>query len=162
MDIQKNNFCRIIAAMLLLVSPVLVSAQVPIEKEERIYRVDNSQSQERLVEVDSPVPGAMFEYELTYRNVSGKNLDGIVIRQPVFANASYIYGSASTPDGTELHVSVDNGMTFQPESSLEIEHSPNSSGAVTSGRAFQALQWVFKRSMQVDETTTLRYRVIVD
>lgn len=163
MDIQKYRIRRYFIAVFFLAGSTFVWAQAPIVKEQRIFRVDVPQDmEEQLVEVDAPSPGATFEYELTYRNVSGKKLDGIVVRQPVYAGATYVLGSATTPEGTEFHVSVDNGITFHPETSLNAgQLTPGGNGA-KSGKVFQALQWAFRRPMKADEVTRVKYRILLE
>lgn len=164
MDIQKNRIRRCIAAIFLFTSSALLWAQAPIEKEQKIFRVHISQTgEEQLVEVEAPVPGAEYEYELIYRNVSGENLDGIVVRQPVYAKGTYLWGSAVAPEGVEFNISLDNGVTFLPESSLEMEQEEARSAVkVKAGKSFQALQWVFRRPMKADEITRVTYRVLVE
>ncbi|MFX4227798.1 MAG: hypothetical protein ACFHHU_07910 [Porticoccaceae bacterium] len=166
MDILENMFRSFIVTALLVLMPAYASAQVPIEKELKVYRVHEVAGQqgtkERLVEVDSPISGGIFEYELTYQNVSGKNLDGIVIRQPIGANATYIYGSASAPEDVDIYVSADNGVSFQPESGTSQNQDNESGAPKISGNVFRALQWVFRRPLAADENLTLRYRVIAE
>ena len=167
MDILKNMLRSLIMTTLLVALPAYVYAQVPIEKELNIYRVNEVTGQqgeeERLAEIDSPVAGEIFEYELIYRNISGKNLDGIVIRQPILANLSYIHGSASAPENIDLYVSVDNGVTFQPEISVEFDQAAVDSDTFGfSDNSYSALQWVFHRPLAAGENLVLRYRVIAE
>ncbi|MEQ9022599.1 MAG: hypothetical protein RLN82_07555 [Pseudomonadales bacterium] len=61
MDILENMFRSFIVTALLVLMPAYASAQVPIEKELKVYRVHEVAGQqgtkERLVEVDSPISG---------------------------------------------------------------------------------------------------------
>lgn len=166
MDIIKNTVRSFMVTALMVLMPAYVLAEVPIEKEVEIYRVseiaDKQGAERSLVEAGSPISEGIFEYELTYRNVSGKSLDGIVIRQPIPANATYIYGSASAPEDIDIYVSADNGVSFQPETVISRNQDSGSETPEVSGSAFKALQWVFRRPLAENENLTLRYRVKVE
>ena len=163
MDILKNRLFSFIVTTLLVAMPAYVSAQMPIEKELNIYQVNEVAGQqgvaESLVKVDSPASGGIFEYELTYRNVSGKSLDGIVIRQPIPANATYIYGSASAPEDIDIYVSADNGVSFHLETAISLKQDSESESYEISEEPFRALQWVFRRPLAANENLILRYRI---
>jgi len=150
-----------LAIMVLLAIPSLVFAQGPIEKDLKIYQVkevaDQQGMEETLIEVDTPVPGSVHEYKFIYRNISGKSLDGIVIRQSIPANSFYMWGSATAPEGTDLYLSMDNGNTFHPVSSINDSVEEIDS---TKEHKFKALQWVVKRSPEANEILALSYRAI--
>jgi uncharacterized repeat protein (TIGR01451 family) len=135
----------------------------PLKSELAAFTVSvDSEGREAREPADRVIPGGLIEYELSYENVGGSDLSGLVINgqipdSTVFVNET---ASASAPATFEVLVGDLGWVAYPPVRYVESDAGTLVAEPV-GPEEFQSVRWVLADSLQPGERVEARYRTRV-
>jgi uncharacterized repeat protein (TIGR01451 family) len=104
-----------LAVALPLYTATATYANAPVQGTMAAFVVEKKENKENLVAAEDVEPNQIVEYQLTYTNQGTSDISGLKIVGPVPAGTEYLSNSANAKQRASLRVSVDGGVTFEPE-----------------------------------------------
>ncbi len=89
-----------------------------VQKEEVVVS-ESGETERRLVDAETVVPGDDLVYTITFQNISDETAENVVITNPIAESLTYVNGSAFGP-GALIEFSVDGGQSFDSADALII------------------------------------------
>ena len=129
-----------------------------VQKEEVVVN-ENGESENRLVAVESVVPGERVFYTITFTNVGDQPAENVVITNPIAAELSYVDGSAFGP-GMEVEFSVDGGATFANAADLTVTVDGETRAAGPDD--FTHIRWVMQGELNSGSQGTARFAAVLN
>jgi len=129
-----------------------------VQKEEVVVN-ENGESENRLVAVESVVPGERVFYTITFTNVGDEPAENVVITNPISAETSYVEGSAFGP-GMDVEFSVDGGATFANAAGLTVTVDGETRAAGPDD--FTHIRWVMQGELNTGSQGTARFAAVLN
>ena len=111
---MKRLITALVVALPLYASSVAY-ADAPVTGTMAAFVVETKEDKEKLVSAEDVEPNQVVEYQLTYTNQGKSDISGLKVVGPVPAGTVYLSDSASSEQVANLRVSIDGGVTFEPE-----------------------------------------------
>lgn len=113
-----------------------------------------------MVPVGRVVPGTVVTYTITYRNTGTQPVTGVVVRDPIPANMTYIAGSVEG-EGTTISYSIDGGKTWADSlSALSVRLADGSTRSATA-TDLTALRWVVNAAVAPGDSGSVSFRAVL-
>jgi uncharacterized repeat protein (TIGR01451 family) len=129
-----------------------------VQKEE--VTVDESgQSETKLVEANTVVPGDRVIYTITFRNTSEETAENVVITNPIAESLTYVAGSAFGP-GAIIEFSVDGGQTYALAEELTVTEDGETRSAHPGD--FTHIRWAMQNELAAGAQGTARFAAVLD
>ena len=116
---------------------------------EKVVVNETGEKETMLVPAAKVLPGDEVIYRITYRNISDKPVENIVITDPVPEHMFYKGGSASG-EGMEITFSIDGGKTYDTPDKL-IKTLDDGSKVMAEASEYTNISWAMKRDLQPGE-----------
>ena len=129
-----------------------------VQKQEVVVN-ENGESENRLVAVESVVPGERVFYTITFTNVGDEPAENVVITNPIAAELSYVEGSAFGP-GMDVEFSVDGGATFANAADLTVTVDGETRAAGPDD--FTHIRWVMQGELNSGPQGTARFAAVLN
>jgi uncharacterized repeat protein (TIGR01451 family) len=129
-----------------------------VQKEEVVVNADG-ESENRLVAVESVVPGERVFYTITFTNVGDEPADNVVITNPIATELTYVEGSAFGP-GMDVQFSVDGGATFANAAELTVTEDGETRAA--GPEDFTHIRWVMQGELNTGSQGTARFAAVLN
>jgi uncharacterized repeat protein (TIGR01451 family) len=129
-----------------------------VQKEEVVVNADG-ESENRLVAVESVVPGERVFYTITFTNVGDEPADNVVITNPIATELTYVEGSAFGP-GMDVQFSVDGGATFAVAAELTV--TENGETRAAGPEDFTHIRWVMQGELNTGSQGTARFAAVLN
>ena len=129
-----------------------------VQKQEVVVN-ENGESENRLVAVESVVPGERVFYTITFTNVGDEPAQNVVITNPIAAELSYVEGSAFGP-GMDVEFSVDGGATFADAADLTVTVDGETRAAGPDD--FTHIRWVMQGELNSGSQGTARFAAVLN
>ncbi len=129
-----------------------------VQKEEVVVN-ENGESENRLVAVESVVPGERVFYTITFTNVGDEPADHVVITNPIATELTYVEGSAFGP-GMDVQFSVDGGATFAVAAELTV--TENGETRAAGPEDFTHIRWVMQGELNTGSQGTARFAAVLN
>ena len=117
------------------------------------------ETERRLVDADTVVPGEDVVYTITFTNISDEVADNVVITNPISTNLTYVEGSAFGP-GTVIEFSVDGGETFGDRTDLVVQ--TNDGERPAEAEDFTHVRWTMQNELQAGAQGLARFRATLN
>lgn len=131
-----------------------LNVRTVVQKEE-VSVNDSGDTERRLVDADTVVPGDDVVYTITFTNISDDAAENVVITNPIAENLTYVNGSAFGP-GTVIEFSIDGGQSFASPDQLRV----SSDGEFRAARAedFTHVRWTMQNELQAGAQGMAQFR----
>ncbi len=129
-----------------------------VQKEEVVVN-ENGESENRLVAVESVIPGERVFYTITFTNVGDEPAENVVITNPIATELTYVEGSAFGP-GMDVQFSVDGGATFAVAAELTVTENGETRAAVPED--FTHIRWVMQGELNTGSQGTARFAAVLN
>ena len=164
---REVGMSRLMSVVLLLAAPSAfalaqeaahLDVKTVVQKEE-VYVNDDGETETRLVEASSVIPGERVVYTITFRNISDEIADNVVITNPIDSNLTYVDGSAFGP-GTIIEFSVDGGNTWGSPDVLTVVEDGVARPAEAND--FTHVRWVMQNDLAAGAQGIARFTAVLD
>lgn len=153
------------AALLLLMPTAAINAQeqntldvrTTVQKEE-IVTTDGGETETRLVDPDTVLPGDKVVYTITITNVGAEAADDVVVTNPIDPSLTYVDGSVFGA-GMRIEFSA-NGQTFAARDELTVADNGGERPAVATD--YTHIRWTLEGSLAAGSTGVARFAATVD
>lgn len=135
-----------------------LNVQTVVQKEEVIVN-DAGETETRLVDAATVVPGERVVVTITFRNVGDEPADGVIITNPIDDSLTYVDGSAFGP-GMDIQFSVDGGVAFASADDLTVTEDGVERPAVAED--FTHVRWVMQSELAVGAQGIARFTAVLD
>ncbi len=157
---------KILMSVVLLGLSIVVFAQedgsldvhTVVQKEEVVVN-ENGESENRLVAVESVIPGERVFYTITFTNVGDEPAENVVITNPIATELTYVEGSAFGP-GMDVQFSIDGGATFAVAAELTVTENGETRAAVPGD--FTHIRWVMQGELNTGSQGTARFAAVLN
>jgi len=129
-----------------------------VQKEEVVVN-ENGESENRLVAVETVIPGERVFYTITFTNVGDEPAENVVITNPIAAELTYVEGSAFAP-GMEVQFSVDGGATYAGAADLTVTEDGETRAARPDD--FTHIRWVMEGELNTGSQGTARFAAVLN
>ncbi len=129
-----------------------------VQKEEVVVN-ENGESENRLVAVESVIPGERVFYTITFTNVGDEPAENVVITNPIATELTYVEGSAFGP-GMDVQFSVDGGATFAAAAELTV--TENGETRAAGPEDFTHIRWVMQGELNTGSQGTARFAAVLN
>ena len=129
-----------------------------VQKEEVVVN-ENGESENRLVAVESVIPGERVFYTITFTNVGDEPAENVVITNPIATELTYVEGSAFGP-GMDVQFSVDGGATFAVAADLTV--TENGETRAAGPEDFTHIRWVMQGELNTGSQGTARFAAVLN
>ena len=129
-----------------------------VQKEEVVVN-ENGESENRLVAVESVIPGERVFYTITFTNVGDEPAENVVITNPIATELTYVEGSAFGP-GMDVQFSVDGGATFAVAAELTV--TENGASRAAGPEDFTHIRWVMQGELNTGSQGTARFAAVLN
>lgn len=129
-----------------------------VQKEEVVVN-ENGESENRLVAVESVIPGERVFYTITFTNVGDEPAENVVITNPIATELTYVEGSAFGP-GMDVQFSVDGGATFAVAAELTV--TENGETRAAGPEDFTHIRWVMQGELNTGSQGTARFAAVLN
>ena len=129
-----------------------------VQKEEVVVN-ENGESENRLVAVESVIPGERVFYTITFTNVGDEPAENVVITNPIATELTYVEGSAFGP-GMDVQFSVDGGATFAVAAELTVTEDGETRAAGPDD--FTHIRWVMQGELNTGSQGTARFAAVLN
>lgn len=129
-----------------------------VQKVETFVNVDG-ETDTRLVDTESVVPGDELHYTVTFTNIGDRVVDAgsIVITNPIPDNTNYL-DSTAFGAGTEIVYSIDGGESFGTPDELLVT-TDGGGQRVAEAREYTHIRWTFTPVLEPGQEGTVTFRV---
>ena len=135
-----------------------LDVQTVVQKEEVVVN-ENGESENRLVAVESVIPGERVFYTITFTNVGDEPAENVVITNPIATELTYVEGSAFGP-GMDVQFSVDGGATFAVAAELTVTEDGEARAA--GPEDFTHIRWVMQGELNTGSQGTARFAAVLN
>jgi len=135
-----------------------LNVQTVVQKQEVIVN-DAGETETRLIDADTVVPGERVVYTITFRNVGDEPAAGVIITNPIDDSLTYVDGSAFGP-GMDIQFSVDGGVVFASGDDLTVTEGGVERPAVAED--FTHVRWVMQNELAVGAQGMARFTAVLD
>lgn len=115
-----------------------------VQKEEVVVN-DTGDTERRLVDAETVVPGDDLVYTITFQNISDETAENVVITNPISASLTYVNGSAFGP-GAVIEFSVDGGENFDAPDELMV--AANDGERPAEAADFTHVRWTMQNDIE--------------
>lgn len=129
-----------------------------VQKEEVVVN-ENGETENRLVAVESVIPGERVFYTITFTNVGDEPAENVVITNPIATELTYVEGSAFGP-GMDVQFSVDGGATFGVAAELTV--TENGASRAAGPADFTHIRWVMQGELNTGSQGTARFAAVLN
>ncbi|MAD45178.1 MAG: hypothetical protein CMI02_01695 [Oceanospirillaceae bacterium] len=143
----------------LMLLPSFVMAEVTLKTEAfKIVAVQQSDGTaiEEWQAADKIVPGDKVGFRISYANQGEEAAEGIVINNPVPADAEYVANTA-TGRNTRITYSVDGGETFATASALTV--TENGASRPAKAGDYTNIRWTLNTPVEAGDSGKVEYKV---
>jgi len=150
--------------LFVLISSLLLSAYATAEVklENTVQKVETfvsatGETQRRLVDASSVVPGDELRYTITFTNDGSEVVDAgsVVITNPIPADTEYLEDTAFGA-GTQIVFSLDGETFAAPEELTVIEQGVEVSAAANE---YQSIRWIFQPELKPGDSSYVSFNV---
>jgi len=146
---------RLITALVVALPLYALSAayaDAPVKGTMAAFVVETKQDKEKLVSAKDVEPNQVVEYQLTYTNQGKSDISGLKIVGPVPAGTVYLSDSAATEQVASLRVSIDGGVTFEPEpvKRTVVKENGEVVESIVPPEKYTHIQWIPKGVIEGD------------
>ena len=131
-----------------------LNVRTVVQKEEVIVS-DAGDTERRLVDAETVVPGDDLVYTITFQNISEETAENVVITNPISESLTYINGSAFGP-GALIEFSVDGGKNFDSPDALMIVANDGERPAEAAD--FTHVRWTMQNEIESGAQGLARFR----
>ena len=135
-----------------------LDVQTVVQKEEVVVN-ENGESENRLVAVESVIPGERVFYTITFTNVGDEPAENVVITNPIATELTYVEGSAFAP-GMDVQFSVDGGASFAVAAELTV--TENGASRAAGPEDFTHIRWVMQGELNTGSQGTARFAAVLN
>lgn len=135
-----------------------LDVQTVVQKQEVVVN-DNGESENRLVPVETVVPGEQVFFTTTFINVGAEPAENVVITNPIAEELSYVDGSSFAP-GMSVQFSVDDGSTFAVAADLTVTENGETRAAISED--YTHIRWVMQGELDTGSQGTARFAAILN
>ena len=135
-----------------------LNVRTVVQKEEVVVN-ENGESENRLVAVESVIPGERVFYTITFTNVGDDPAENVVITNPIATELTYVEGSAFGP-GMDVQFSVDGGATFAVAAELTVIENGETRAAGPAD--FTHIRWVMQGELNTGSQGTARFAAVLN
>ena len=135
-----------------------IDVHTVVQKEEVVVN-ENGESENRLVAVESVIPGERVFYTITFTNVGDEPAENVVITNPIATELTYVEGSAFGP-GMDVQFSVDGGATFAVAAELTVIENGETRAA--GPEDFTHIRWVMQGELNTGSQGTARFAAVLN
>ena len=126
-----------------------------IVQKEEVTVSDSGETERRLVEAETVVPGDDLVYTITFQNISDETAENVVITNPIAESLTYVSGSAFGP-GALIEFSVDGGQNFDAPGALTI--AANDGERQAEPADFTHVRWTMQNDIETGAQGLARFR----
>lgn len=137
----------------------LVKVSSRVYQEETVVAPDGSRGV-RHVPASRLYSGSELIYEVSYSNVGPKPTSQVIITNPLPSDLSY-RSAPGRPAGTAFDVSVDNGETYGPLTSLSIREAGRAAPRPARESDVTHVRWTINDPVRPGEVGKVRLRAVV-
>lgn len=122
------------------------------------------QGKEKILPAVETEPGQTMEFQIVFTNDGDTSVDGIQVVDPVPENTQFIGTSERADVPAVFEVSIDGGVSFEPEPVVRIETQPDGTQkkVVIPASEYTHLRWTAQKELEKDGGKQLySYRVSV-
>jgi uncharacterized repeat protein (TIGR01451 family) len=143
-----------------LLLPAYAAAEVKLEntvQKVETFVNEEGETQRRLVDAISVVPGDELRYTITFTNAGTDVVDAqsVVITNPIPADTEYLEDTAFGA-GTEIVFSLDGEAFAAPEALTVIEQGVEVSAAA---KEYRSIRWTFQPELKPGESSYVSFNV---
>lgn len=165
--LKDNLKLKVLTTLLIPVLALIFSANASAEGAilfaNKAFKQVSTKAADGTVKYDYVEPGLVLPkdvilYEITFENISDKDVENIVINNPIANNSQYRANSAAG-DSTDITFSVD-GKSFAKADALKVTDK--------TGKTWQAkpedytvIRWVYKKALKPGEKGKVTYKTTI-
>jgi uncharacterized repeat protein (TIGR01451 family) len=143
-----------------LLLPAYAAAEVKLENAVQKVEIsvnEEGETQRRLVDAISVVPGDELRYTITFTNTGTDVVDAqsVVITNPIPADTEYLEDTAFGA-GTEIVFSLDGEVFAEPEALTVVEQGVEVSAAA---KEYRSIRWTFQPELKPGESSYVSFNV---
>ena len=131
-----------------------LNVRTVVQKEE-VTVSDDGETERRLVDAETVVPGDDLVYTITFQNISDETAENVVITNPISESLTYVNGSAFGP-GALIEFSVDGGQNFAAPDALII--AANDGERAAEPADFTHVRWTMQSDIESGAQGLARFR----
>ncbi len=161
-DVAMHIRTAALAAIALLLSTTAVAQQLDVRtiaQKEEVVTGSDGETETRLVEPETVVPGDKVVYTITFTNVGAETATDVVITNPIDPNLTYIRSSAFGA-GMTIEFSADDGQTWGGAGELTVTDADGERTAEPGD--YTHLRWTLDGSLEPGATGVARFSATVD
>ncbi|MBI5845278.1 MAG: hypothetical protein HZB23_11485 [Deltaproteobacteria bacterium] len=110
----------------------------------------------KLVAAEKVIPGDEIIYSVSFRHVSDKPAEKVVLDNPVPEHMIYVPGSAEGRD-TSITFSVDGGKTYHPEKDLRVKKADGTYRPAMP-EDYTGVRWTLKKAVRPGEKGRVSFK----
>jgi len=126
-----------------------------IVQKEEVTVNETGETERRLVDAKTVVPGDDLVYTITFQNISEETAENVVITNPISESLTYVKGSAFGP-GAVIEFSVDGGENFAAPDALMI--AANDGERPAEAEDFTHVRWTMQNDIESGAQGLARFR----
>ena len=156
----NSGAVRLFVLLMSLVVPAAAAAEVRLEnsvQKVETFVADSGETQRRLVDADSVVPGDELRYTITFTNEGTDVVDAgsIVITNPIPEDTEYLEDTAFGA-GTQITFSLDGETFASPAELTVVEQGVEVSAAA---KEYRSIRWIFQPELEPGESSYVSFNV---
>jgi uncharacterized repeat protein (TIGR01451 family) len=135
-----------------------LSVKTVVQKEEMTIN-DAGETETRLVDVGTVVPGERIVYTITFQNIGAEPADNVVITNPIADNLTFVDGTAFGP-GTVISFSIDGGSSYADRTDLTVIE--DGVARVAAADDLTDIRWVMQTELAVGAQGVARFTALLN
>ena len=162
-DMKRQIVAALIAVLLSGFAIAQEADQLEVQtivQKEVVSTNDAGESETKLVEATTVVPGERVVYTTTVRNVGSEPAENVVITNPIASELTYENGSAFGA-GMAIEFSVDGGTTWASPDELTVVGEDGTARAATE-EDYTHVRWVMQNDLAAGAQMMARFSAVLD
>ena len=135
-----------------------LSVKTVVQKEEVTVN-DAGETETRLVDVGTVVPGERVVYTITFQNIGDVPADNVVIMNPIADNLTFVDGTAFGP-GTVISFSIDGGGSYADRADLTV--TEDGVARVAAAKDLTDIRWVMQDELAAGAQGVARFTAVLN
>lgn len=148
---MKKFMAAVVLALPLFASSAIY-ADAPVQGTMEAFVVETEKNKEKLVAAKDVEPDQIVEYQLTYTNQGKSDINGLKVVGPVPSGTVYLSNTALAQQKSNLRVSIDGGVTFEPEpvKRTVVKENGEVVEKIVSPEKYTHIQWIPEVAIEGD------------